>query len=320
VAPSDPIGRGLGADMETLKRRFLAFEGVGHGMAARIENGLARLGLADRDWDQEAIGALNAEMLERAGRRAELTERWRGALHDGTAKPRRMRQISRVNHTPRLVSFSDTLHYLAVTALLGGALSAANALRNQDSDLGFWLVVLFLGLTLFYALPKLGRALWLLLRNGTLEGSVRQVVKAVIDGLEKAGLFERWPGDILVHARRSPLGKCLIHVENATRREERMILEALEEILGPVGNPRYLIVRESTLGRLLRIDYHSVPTALGQKKADAELFAKSWNRHVGRGSLVYLRDENGRRILLRARIRSMAAGFQRFVDRMSVWQ
>ncbi|HEY5723634.1 MAG TPA: DEAD/DEAH box helicase family protein [Allosphingosinicella sp.] len=320
LAPSDPVGRALGADMETLKRRFLAFEGVSHGMDVRIESGLARLGLAGREWDRAAIDALNAEMLSRAGQRPELADRWRNALGGGTVEPRRMRQISRVNHTPRLVAFSDTLHYLAVTALLGGALSAANAVRNLSSDLGMLLLVAFLGLTLFYALPKLGWALWLLVRNGTLEGSIRQVGKAVIDGLEKAGSFGRWPGEISVHSERSPRGKCLIRVENATRREERMILQAIEEILGPVGNPRYLIVRRSALGRWRRIDFHAVPSMLGQKKADAEQFAESWNRHVGGGRLAYLRNEKGRRLLLRARSRSMAAGFQRFVDRMSVWQ
>lgn len=85
-------------------------------------------------------------------------------------------------------------------------------------------------------------------------------------------------------------------------------------------NPRYLLMRGSPLGRWLRIDYHAVPTAIGQHKDAAEFFARRWARHVGTGKLVYLRSAKGRRILLRARTRSMAAGFQRAVDRLSVWQ
>ncbi|MGH6613294.1 DEAD/DEAH box helicase [Sphingomonas sp.] len=170
------------------------------------------------------------------------------------------------------------------------------------------------------SIAKLGKALYLLTRNGTLEGSMTQVGQVVVDSLAHAGLLSSDPDAIRVEARKSALGKSLVHIEGATRIEERLILDSIEEVLGPVRNPRYLLMRSSPLGRWLRIDYHAVPTAIGQHKDHAEFFARRWARHVGAGKLVYLRNAKGRRILLRARARSMAAGFQRAVDRLSVWQ
>ena len=69
----------------------------------------------------------------------------------------------------------------------------------------------------------------------------------------------------------------------------------------------------------MRADYHAVPTALGAKKAWAEGFEKLWNQRIGSSRLVYTRTPEGRRVLLRARAKSLAAGFQRSVDRRSAW-
>ena len=97
------------------------------------------------------------------------------------------------------------------------------------------------------------------------------------------------------------------------------LFPAIAEILGPVENPRYLLVRHSWLGPRTRTDYHAVPSALGAKKEWAERFAALWNLRVGSASLVYARTPAGRRTLLRARMKSFAAGFQRSVDRRSAW-
>ena len=59
-----------------------------------------------------------------------------------------------------------------------------------------------------------------------------------------------------------------------------------------------------------------MPAVFGKRKL-AEAFAKAWRRHVGSAKLVYLRDAAGRRLLLRARTRSLAAGMSRAVGAIS---
>ena len=114
-------------------------------------------------------------------------------------------------------------------------------------------------------------------------------------------------------------GRKDVTIINVSRATERMVLEAIAEALGPIQNPRYLLVRKSRLGRKGRADYHAVPTALAARKSDAESFAHQWQERIGNSELVFTRSTEGRKALLRARMRSFAAGFQRSVDRRSAW-
>jgi hypothetical protein len=79
------------------------------------------------------------------------------------------------------------------------------------------------------------------------------------------------------------------------------------------------MVRRSWLGRKARNDYHAVPAVFGGGKELAEHFAQLWRRHLGASELVFTRTAERRKLLLRARAGSFAAGFQRAVDRRSVW-
>lgn len=318
--PFDPLGRDLGPDMAMLKRRFLAFEGVANRRPPRIENGLARLALPDDGWDEAGVARLNAEMLARAEDRAGLGERWQAALVGSSERPR-MRRAARLNYTPRTVAILDTLRYLAVTGLLGGLAAAGEALLDprMPTEVGL-LIGAFVGLGFLYALPKLGKALYLFVRNGTLEASLDQVGAVILDCLERENLLTVWRGEYRVETARGPLGEALVRLEGGGRADERLFLEALAEVLGPIGNPRYLIVRRSWLGRRRRTDFHAVPAVFGRKKHLAEYFRARWNRRVGSGRLFYLRNAAGRRLLLRARTRSLAAGFQRFVGTLSLWR
>jgi hypothetical protein len=98
-------------------------------------------------------------------------------------------------------------------------------------------------------------------------------------------------------------------------------LEALEEILGPVESPRYILVRKTSLrGTLTRHDYHSVPMILGVKREYAETFADAWSRFVGEMDLVYTRSREGRKMLLKARNHSLSAGFRKRSERVSRWK
>src|SRR5690606_25156021 len=116
------------------------------------------------------------------------------------------------------------------------------------------------------------------------------------------------------------LGVVYCRLEGATAIERRYFLDAMQEILSPVDNPRYLLVRESYLGRLLRVDYHAVPGVFGQGKTNAVFFAERWNHHVGKADLVYVRTVEGRKILLKARARALSSAFRKKADRISAWE
>lgn len=306
-----------GSDWALLTRRFRAFEGIANHGPPLISGGIERLGL----WEAEGLEGCNARTLALAADRAAIARRWQESL--GNAAPRaRVREAASPRHAPYRLAWSDTLGWLVASGLSGGAFAGLAELRNLPGLATPGMIGMAVaGAAALASLPKLLLSLRLLWRSGSLETSVRQVAEAVIAGLVAAGAldsFQAWQGQVVT--RRTASGRIDVLVEGLPRAGERVVLEALAEALGPVRNPRYLLVRRSWLGLHRRADYHAVPEAIGRQKASAEAFHREWRARVGSARLVFTRSAEGRLILLRARARSFAAGFQRPVDRHSVWE
>lgn len=304
------------SDIDVVARRFKAFEGIANGASTLIEDGVARLGI-----DPAAgLAANNARTFAIAADRPAIAERWRVSLGEGEARAR-VRETAAATHAPRALSWYDTLHALGWSAAGSGAMAAAEAVRDLPGYAGLGTIALGLaGAATLASLPRLFKAGRLAWRNGSLEGSLHQVAWVTFKALVDAGAisgFELEGAGISV--RTSLDGRKDVILTGVSRAAERQVMQGLAEILGPVQNPRYLLVRRSWLGWKRRTDFHAVPATLAARKEFAERFAELWRENVGSSDLVFARTPGGRRLLLRARAASLAAGFQRRVERRSVW-
>lgn len=304
------------SDLDVVARRFKAFEGIANGPSTLIEDGLARLGI-----DPAAPAATsNQRSFAIAADRAAIAHRWRASLGEGTAHSR-VRETTAATHAPRALSWADTLHALGWSAAGSGAMAAAYAVRGVESLAAFgWVGMAIAGAATLASLPGLFKASRLAWRNGSLEGSLREVTWVTLCALADAGVISRTDREnAAVEVRTSLDGRKDVILTGVSRAAERQAMLAIAEILGPVQNPRYLLVRRSRLGPRRRTDYHAVPALLGVRKEVAERFAALWSERIGGSELVFTRSAEGRRMLLRARASSLAAGFQRRVERRSVW-
>lgn len=323
----DTIGQGnlnnlsqLGSDMRLLIKRFKVFECIANGPSDTISSGIERLNISERDWQIHQIIFKNSNMLDLAGKREQVRSKWHRSL--GDAKQRsHVKKVAETDYAPSKQSYSQTLQYLSISSILAGITSSAGLMRQFQSVSNLaTLVMIFGGMAFLFALPKLYKVLILFVRNGTLEKSLNQVCLILIDGLHNAGLmqYDRYWYELSIE--KSIRGKHSITLKHASRAEEKIFFEALEEILSPVVNPRYLLIRKSWLGKWLRQDYHAVPSAIGMHKDQAEYFSNLWNDQIGFVKLIYLRQKSGRKLLLKARSSAMASGFQRHVDQRSEWR
>lgn len=310
----------LGSDMRLLSQRFEMFEGISNGISDHIGNGIGRLDISAHDWDVEHVAGKNEHMVAYAKQRSEVAQKWTSSLGDAGQRSH-VHKIAEANYAPRAGSYDQTLQYLSINAVLGGFTSAAGALRQFQSIREIaTLAMIFGGLTLVYAIPKLYLATRLFIRNGTLERSLKQVGEVLLESLSHIDALKGHPSAYEIEIEPSIRGHHNIILHNASRAEERIFLDALSEILGPIENPRYFLVRKSLFGSVIRKDYHAVPSILAGHKVNAEFFAHRWNKHIGPVKLIFSRQKEGRKLLLQARSSSMAAGFQRFVDRRSQWR
>ena len=110
-----------------------------------------------------------------------------------------------------------------------------------------------------------------------------------------------------------------LFLEGATVEEEALFVDSMREVLGPLDNPRYMLMRvaryfqtslePTLLSRLLPMFFdpkevmlhrdqtamwHAVPKALAKKRELADIFVRLWSIHVGPTRLVYGHSEGGR--------------------------
>ena len=148
---------------------------------------------------------------------------------------------------------------------------------------------------------------------------MKQIGAAVLEALKYEGSINSASADFQVHAEHNRDGSVYCWIGGGTGRDQAIFLRALREVLRPVENPRYLLAR-TRFWRFFREDYFAVPDLLARKKDCAEVFARNWRGHVGPVQLVYTRTPDGRKVLLRARMHSLAAAFQNRAEHVSCWK
>ncbi len=104
------------------------------------------------------------------------------------------------------------------------------------------------------------------------------------------------------------------YLEDATEEESEIFAEAMQEILGPLENPRYVIPREvkvisetwlsgmlpEVLAKYFRRKkntlamYHAVPKVLCRNIEDAKVFEEQWNFKVSPGEVMYGHSKSGK--------------------------
>ncbi|MFZ1400014.1 MAG: hypothetical protein WAS33_24120, partial [Candidatus Promineifilaceae bacterium] len=144
--------------------------------------------------------------------------------------------------------------------------------------------------------------------------------RALMAGLREAGAISHNLNENYVRVVETPEGGYQVFLDYASPEDSDTFSSAYQQLLGPLGDARYLIVRDAGSIRnpiyrglwlgirpfLPNLDdraYHPVPDILASHKKRAEALAKFWRQYVGGGELIYTRRAEGREVLLQARSR-----------------
>lgn len=317
-------------DLRELDFRFKTFVGLD---VARdvIENSLARLHLPcferkldpvtgvelirfDEQWfrNPDSLGRMNELMVRRLHGLHGIQREWQDAIDKGTAG--RVVPSVKTSAPPRLAPYHLrlTLRYFLLVAAIAFFTVAVFAAYIPRGAL------IILGIAALYALPKFLRAAYLAYRHLPIDGSLQQIGLALRDTLCALRLIDSPSSRIAVESQ-SVGGSAYINIAGGTFRDQALFSDCIREILSPIENPRYLIVREGTSLGMRRKDYHAVPTCLGVKKEFAELLLQAWSRRVGPAQLIYTRSPEQRGVLLQARARAFSNAAARSAERIERW-
>ncbi|MFI3202315.1 MAG: hypothetical protein R3Y54_12495, partial [Eubacteriales bacterium] len=106
------------------------------------------------------------------------------------------------------------------------------------------------------------------------------------------------------------------YLVGGTGHDKALFAQCMFEIFTDIDNQRYILYAP---GRKQKSDgYFPVPEVFSKRKEDAELFAYCMKKYIGNYQVVYTRNPEGRKILLKGRVYVMANKQNRAIQRKRV--
>lgn len=172
---------------------------------------------------------------------------------------------------------------------------------------GAWWAGLFALVFLVASLVPAARRAWAMVQWRRRPPAVADVARAVAEALHATGQVPT--AEVAVHAEEDDEVWCELVSDDVAA--SALFARSLEEALGPVVVPRYLVSLPSfdlpvpvAFLRALEglepgrgVAWHPVPTALGASRAAADAYGAAWQRWVGGGAARFARGPEGVKLL-----------------------
>lgn len=329
VDPTSPSG---GDDFDLLKRRFRSFVGVSFKEEPGIENGIGRLNLPENIHHKGEAEKKNNEMFAYAGNRENLKQRWKEALATGVnlveeikipfPEEREYKTVKSIYLNNTIKNLITTLGFSIMGYLEGILQNFGRIMRNIKTlqDFYFYLTVIGIGGVLFFG-RRTFKTARLYFKYKDISKDIQQIGDALLNSLIKVEVICGDNSKLKVETSVDEFGAVYCHLEGGTTFDKSTFINALQEVIGPIENPRYVIIRKNKFLLLIQQkDYHSVPEIIGKNKKLAEYFKYQWDYLVGECELVFTRTLNGRKLLLKSRVKSLSSQFDDKIEHVNKWR
>lgn len=100
-------------------------------------------------------------------------------------------------------------------------------------------------------------------------------------------------------------------ITGATVKESNLFIDSLEEVVSKVANQRYIILGLNKKSKIMN-EYYNVPSVLSVNKENAQVFSNYWQKQIGNHKLIYTRTSEGRKTLLKIRMKNMSYKDKKF--------
>ena len=291
-------------DLLSLIRRMEHFLGLSY-KEDTIETGLDRLDFPKPPFKKSKIKAYNQKIKELSKDRSSLRKKWQEALVvadkleivNEVATDRKQIPLLTLVDAEKWVRYSFLL--IAVNLLL--YLFKTNGIRLAWlTTISLILLTIALVRYFFYKSPYV---------------RLRQVGEGIRNAMLKMGHLSDDQSRVQVEEDKDSY--CIFaYLKGGSMRDKELFSQTLGEFFAPVDNQRYLLVAKKAPEGQSK--YFVVPSLFEKRKEEAQLFLDAIAPQLGDYQLVYTRNEAGRKVLLEARLKSLANKNDRLITKKKV--
>lgn len=285
------------ADFAMLTRRFNSFVGIDYDSTS-ISSGITRLGNPQEPFTKEKIYDLNNIMAKKSVDRASMYNSWKNTLEQNSNT---VNQMTNKVETPEDFKMKKTWFINKSTIKL----------------LIIFLIIVFLAIFKFIKLPEIAKNILIIIgiflsfkllkvyNSSKSINVLRNIGYITLNSLCRCNFIKTERQRIKLQINKGKKGKVSCYLTGVTLQESNLFADSIEEIFSKTINQRYIISRLTNNLKEIK-DYYNVPTVLSSKKEYAEVFSKYWKQKIGEHDLIYTRTAEGRRMLLKARMKNIS--------------
>lgn len=301
-------------DLEQLKKRFEGFEAPSYYDKHQIMSGISRVLPKDflnamSTQGDSILSTFNQVTIAKAQNRAQTKTWWNDALYFGYGNG--IMKLSTGIDTPKLTAkalcykgYKFEISFLLSIFIL--ALYYVLQLRSL-----FLLVGLLLVMLICFGLVGIRY-----LRTGSIAGVMKQVAIVHLETLAYLDLIKTSLKNAGIYVDNQD--SVYVGCHNLPTEENNLLIKCMQEFLDPIDNPRYILVKRGDIAT--QVDYFAIPSVMSARKQDVEVFKNLWNKYIGKGEVVYTRNYEGRKSLLKARRSAFSASKRKKSEKLSKWQ
>lgn len=303
-------------DFEVLKRRFEAFMGPNYS-TGKIENGIQRITAIAPPYDEKGIDRINDEMLARSQNRANVREQWKNEVSEAKIEVEIETSVPKEKRMPAFTFYNVALLLMLFgleASIIRGFVRSAEQLFISSGSL-----LLILIEALFFV------AFYILIKKIVLHFNPARFMKAlgiaVYKTLRQCDMISGY-ARVEVDQDKD-LSEVNLVLRNATVRDQNVFNTAITELLSPIENPRYILIKKAFLRKYNYSYSFACPSIIGKKKEYVEVLSKELKRSLGSFTAVYTHREDGRKLILKCRRNSYVTYNQRMIDKkykVSRWE
>lgn len=291
-------------DLLSLIRRMEHFLGLSY-KEDTIETGLDRLDFPKAPFKKSKIKAYNQKIKELSKDRSSLRKKWQEALVVAD-KLEIVNEIATDRKQIPLLTLVDAEKWLRYSFLLIAVNLLLYLFKTNGIRLAWLTTISLVLLTIalvryfFYKSPYV---------------RLRQVGEGIRNAMLKMGHLSDDQSRVQVEEDKDRY--CVFaYLKGGSMRDKELFSQTLGEFFAPVDNQRYLLVaQKAPVGQS---KYFVVPSLFEKRKEDAQLFLDAVAPQLGDYQLVYTRNEAGRKVLLEARLKSLANKNDRIITKKKV--